>query len=432
MTETKNTLNTKQQEASDAFFEFLFSPAKEMGITGPGGVGKTHLMSHMIDEILPHYFDTCKMMGITPAFNEVVMTATTNKAGEVVAVATNRPVSTIHSFMNLKVTENRLNGKTSITKTATWKIHENKIIFIDECSMIDSVLYEHIIDGTQNCKIIYIGDHCQLAPVTESLSPVFRRNIPFYELTEPMRTNIPELHALNNQLRDTVETGEFKPIKIIPGIIDYLEDDELAALITDKFTEQTLDGRILAYTNKRVIQYNDHIRELRSLPDEYVEGEFLVNNSAVRLKNYMLSVEEEVQIIALSSTTTTIDFADDLKMDIREATITSRVGGTFSGVKLPVDRNHYSNLVDYFAKKKNWAPFFDLKNNYPDLRPRDAGTFYKAQGSTYDYVILDLANLSECKNPNQAARQLYVGGSRARTRVYLYGQLAEKYGGLIQ
>ena len=46
-------LNQGQQAASDNFFEFLLSDEKEMIISGPGGCGKTHLMGHMIDEVMP-------------------------------------------------------------------------------------------------------------------------------------------------------------------------------------------------------------------------------------------------------------------------------------------------------------------------------------------------------------------------------------------
>lgn len=105
--------------------------------------------------------------------------------------------------------------------------------------------------------------------------------------------------------------------------------------------------------------------------------------------------------------------------------------GSHIRVPVPVDRNHFTKLLAYYKRNKNWHKFFHLKNNYPDLRPRDAATVYKAQGSTYDSVFIDLGDLSTCPNPNQAARMLYVAFSRARHRVFLYGELAERFGGLI-
>lgn len=62
-------LNQGQEDAAEGFFQFLLSPEREFGITGPGGVGKTHLMGHMIDQIMPRYLDTCKLMGIRPEYD---------------------------------------------------------------------------------------------------------------------------------------------------------------------------------------------------------------------------------------------------------------------------------------------------------------------------------------------------------------------------
>lgn len=426
------TLNLGQQQAAEAFFTFLFGTDKEMIISGPGGVGKTHLMSHMIDKIMPQYFDTCTMMGLKPEFDEVVMCATTNKAAEVLAVATKRPTSTIHSFMNLKVQDDYATGKSKIAKTLNWKVHERKIIFIDECSMIDSQLHQLILEGTHKCKIIYVGDHCQLAPVMEKSSPVYRDPKPFHVLTEQMRNNNqPALMAICNQLRTTVETGQFQPIRVVPGVIDLLDDAQMQHELAQTFLSQTQNSRILAYTNNQVMLYNDYIRSLRQLPPEFTVGEYLVNNNAIQLKQRMMSVEEEVTISRIADPEK-VHIDDDVEMEIRRMDLDSRIGETLYNVPVPTDREHYQALMRYYSRQKNWNRYYHLKNTYPDLRPRDAATVHKSQGSTYDSVFIDLGNISTCHQPDQVARMLYVAFSRPRSRVFLYGQLASKYGGLIQ
>lgn len=425
-------LNQGQEAAAEGFMEFLFSPQKELIISGPGGVGKTFLMSHLIDETMPRYFSTCNMMGIEPEFTEVRMTATTNKAAEVLAVATQRPTETIHSFLNLKVQDDFTTGQSKLTKTNNWIVHEKKILFIDECSMIDKPLLDLIREGTHQSKVVFVGDHCQLAPVMEPISPIYRANLPFHELTEPMRNSErPALMNLCNQLRHTVETGEFLPIQIVPGVIDLLDDDQMQVQLIEHFTTQTLSSRILAYTNQRVMQYNDFVRQIRQLPEEYTVGEFLVNNSAIRMKNRMLSVEEELTIQALNDKTETITLEDGAELVIRRGTLSSRIGDWFPNVAFPVDRNHFNALVKYYQRKKDWHKYFSLKNTIPDLRQRDAATVHKSQGSTYDNVFIDLSNISTCHNPAQVARMLYVAFTRPRSRIFLYGNLAPKYGGLI-
>lgn len=431
------TLNEGQTLASQGFFEFLLSDEKELNISGPGGVGKTFTMGYMIDEILPQYFDTCKLMGVSPEYHSVHMTATTNKAAEVLGQQTGRPASTVHSFFGLKVYDDYATGESKVTKSNNWTVHQGIILFIDEASMIDKALYDFIQEGTLKCKIVYVGDKNQLAPVKETLSPVYKRQgIRMFELLEPMRTTIPELQALNAQCRKTVEDLEagvenpFLPIREVPGIIDFIDEDQFLAEIDANFLDPEHKNVILAYTNKRVVEYNGHIRGLRGLPEEFQVGDVLISNSAMRLGKFQISVEDELHVDWTDSQTEFIQIGPDAQLEVRSAILVNSYGDNIKA-KLPVDRNHYANLVKYYGKCKAWTTYYNLKNNYPDLRARDARTVYKIQGSSVDTVYIDATNLSTCHNPAQAARLIYVAVSRARHRVVIYGQLAEKYGGLI-
>lgn len=430
MSETKPPLNEGQQAAADGFFKFLFSEDKELIISGPGGVGKTFLMGYLIDEIMPRYHHTCSLMGIQPEYTDVVMTATTNKAADVLGRATGRPTQTTHSFFNLKVVDDYTTGRSNITKSRSWKVHQRSIIFVDECSMIDRQLLAHIREGTSKCKIVYVGDHCQLAPVHEPISPIYSQRLPFFELTEQMRTGNADLQNLNLQLRHTVEHGEFFPIQLVPDVIQLLDESAMVSKIDEMFTQDSGNNRILAYTNQRVVDYNNHVRGIRQINDTYMEGEHLINNSAVQLSKGMLSVEEEVIITDLSQTTLMEEIEPDVFLECRTATLETMYGDKFTNVLLPENREHFNQLVVHYRKQKRWPLYYHLKNNFPDLRPRDAATVHKAQGSSHDNVFIDLGNISTCHNPNLVARMLYVACSRARHGIFFYGDLADKYGGL--
>lgn len=431
-------LNQGQQAAADGFFDFLLSDEKELIISGPGGVGKTFLMGHLIDQIMPRYQEICRLINTPILYDEVVMTATTNKAAEVLGKATGRPTKTIHSHMSLKPQADYATGISKLSKTMSWKVHERQVLFIDECSMIDTPLRTGILEGTHKCKIVYIGDHCQLAPVMEPLSPVFRSNLPFYELTQQMRnSNQPALAKLCDQLRRTVQTGIFEPIEIVPGVIDYLDDSAMEQRIAQNFQNFTDSRKIVAYTNAQVGLYNDHIRDLRSLPAQYCIGEPLVNNNAVNVGRNMIRVEEEVVIRHQGSDILVANLGKDtvgqpITMEYRECTLETAFGSQIHRVKVPVDRDHFLALMKYFAQRKAWAKHFHLKENYVDLRPRDACTVHKSQGSTYDEVYIDLTDISTCRQADEAARLLYVAVSRASTKVNLYGKLAAKFGGIVQ
>ena len=424
--------NAGQTLAAEGFFEFLFSSEKELNITGPGGVGKTFLMGYMIDQILPRYHKTCSLMGIEPEYLDVVMTATTNKAAEVLGLSTGRPTETVHSLMNLTVYDDYDTGKSTIKRSRMWHVHDRKIIFVDEGSMIDTGLRNEILAGTIKCKIVYVGDHCQLAPIHESISPIYRANLPTYLLTEPMRNaGQPALQKLCATYRDTVETGNFYDIETVPGVIDWLNDEQMQAEIDATFPDKLTDARILAYQNNRVLEYNSYIRSIRNLPPQFQVGEYLVNNNALRLKGVMLRVEDEVMIYDQNSYTQMDEIEDGVNLEYTTMTLQTKFGELLYGVKIPTDHDHYRALVKHYKKTKNWNRYFYLKNNFPDLRERDASTVYKAQGSTCHTVYIDLSDISMCHNANQVARMLYVAVSRATTRVVFYGQLKAKYGSII-
>jgi exodeoxyribonuclease-5 len=398
----------------------------------------------MIDDIMPAYFESCKLMGIEPEYDSVEMCATTNKAAEVVSQSTGRPSSTIHSFLGLKVKDDYRTGRSTLEKTTNWQVHERKILFIDEGSMIDTPLDGLVQEGTQGCKIVYVSDHCQLAPIMESISPIYRRPYRTFELTQPMRTQNVHLQTINGQLRETVKTGVFQPIQIVPGVIDHLDGTSAYAELDKHFAQQTHDARILAYTNRRVVEFNDYIRGIRQLPDAFTVGEFLVNNSAIELKlmngaspdgqsgTRMLPVEAEVTIIHQDSAIENlpIDPKHNVFLKIRRSVLKSKLF-TFKNVPIFQDRTHFNDLLKYYKQTKNWERFYFLKKTFPELRQHDAATCHKAQGSSYDTVFIDLSDISTCHQADQVARMLYVAVSRARSRIFLFGELAPKYGGLI-
>lgn len=433
MSTTKPPLNDGQQQVASAFFEFLFTDQKEMVISGPPGTGKTFLMSYLIDEILPRYHQTSTMMGIKPEYVDVVMTATTNQAAEVLSVATQRPTQTIHSLIGLKVKDDYSTGKSYLTKSNAWSITYNTIIFIDEFSGVDRRLLAFVREAVIDCKIVWVGDKDQLLGVGETQSAIEAENLPTYHLTEPMRNaSQPALVDLCEQLRTTVQTNEFKPIQIVPGVIDHVSPEEMQAIINETFVNQTYDARILAYTNQRVNDYNAYIRELRNLGTQFAEGEYLINNSTWRRNSSVLSVQDEIQILRVYPDPETVIISPEIQFSVYFVDVQRRsTQEVITRIPIPLDRQYVTEVAKYFARQKAWSDYFNIKNTYPDFRPRDASTTHKAQGSTYDVALIDLGDFSQCRQSNVAARLLNVGCSRARHRVILYGELADKYGGLI-
>ena len=60
MTTKQFTLNQGQKDAADALYRWLMKPdEKHIILSGPGGVGKSYLISYLIDELIPRYHKMC-------------------------------------------------------------------------------------------------------------------------------------------------------------------------------------------------------------------------------------------------------------------------------------------------------------------------------------------------------------------------------------
>lgn len=426
-------LTNDQTLAANAFLKFLFSDSKIFVISGSAGVGKTFLMGYLSNKIMRAYEDGCKIRDTPQIYQYVTFTATTNKAAEVLERTLGKPVSTIHSFLGLKVDGNYRTGKTDLVITGAHKIRSNLIVFIDECSMIDTDLLEYIMRSFTDSKIVFVGDHAQMAPINEKLSPIYDNLDPknLVVLTQPVRNaDTPALVDLCTQLRETVETGIFRPIKEVPGIIDYLTSWDMPAALMYEFQDLDTSCRVLAYTNSRVQSYNEYIREdVRHQPPDFQVNDIVVVAQAYVSGQTTLSVERELVIARIGHIPEEETYSSyGSTVEYHRIDLASPTGSVVAfDVRLAVDRDLVKRITAAAAKKKDWGTYFALKNSYVDIRDKAACTIYKAQGSTYESVFVDLGNIGTSYDPEQVARLLFVAVSRARSRVYLYGELPGKY-----
>lgn len=421
-------LNSDQEAAVQSFMNFMLSDTTHYHLTGGAGTGKTFTLKHILTHGFEEYKTGCALLGIKPTIHNIVFTATTNKAAEVLGQSLGREVSTIHSFMGLKVKEDFKTGESKISITKNTKVVSNHLIIIDEASMIDKHLFELLSAYTHKCKFLYVGDHCQMAPVFEKLSRIYEHKQFFSNLSIPMRNaGQPALMDLCAQLRQTVETGVFHPIKEVPGVIDYVSGPTMKHLIDTTFQNQNPHSRVLCFRNQQVKDFNTYIRQLRGLPEYFTEDEILVCASAYQKSMDRLSVEQQVRVhknpfIEREKEVQGIKFmVYELTLDLGRM--------EYLDVEVPADPDHFNSLVRYFANNNNWTGYFHLKQNYPDLRQSDACTVYKAQGSTYESVFVDLEDISRCTHADQVARMLYVACSRPKNQLYLYGRLKPAYAG---
>jgi hypothetical protein len=236
---------------------------------------------------------------------------------------------------------------------------------------------------------------------------------------------------LCTQLRETVETGVFTPIKEIPGHIEYLDKRQMQNKIDTTFLPENADARILCYTNKRVQGYNEHIRQLRGKSSILEPGDHMVVAQSYADRGITLSVEREVFVQSVDPQLLTYSFsvqdAHEPDLEYYQANVQA-VGAPYSlQVNIAKDPLYLDSLLKRMAKQKLWQEYYITKGTFVDLRGKEACTVYKSQGSTYHTVFMDIGNIGTSFNPKQVARMLFVGASRATTKLYLFGKLPGKY-----
>lgn len=415
-------LTDDQKAAAAAFTAFMVSDDKEMVISGAAGVGKSTLLRYLMED--SSHERVCELLDVRP-ITRWVLTATTNKAAEVLQGSTNEETTTVHSRLGIQVRQDFKTGKEFLSRKPNSPILEDSLLVVDEASMIDRDLDRFIRESTLNCKLLFVGDHCQMAPVGESLSPVFARNTPV-QLNQVVRSqHTPAITALCQQLRETVETGIFKPIQAVPGIIDYLSPEEVQQELHDFFVRDArLDGRILCFRNEQVNGFNAWLREQRGLPPGLLPGDQLISNSSTIIQgaDYRLRIEQELSVIEVGDVQQ-FKVGPDVFLPVRMVVTTE------GEVLVADDPAQHKQYMKHFAGLKNWEAYFRLKEQIADLRPRDACTVYKSQGSTYHTVFVDLKDIGRCTIASQAARMLYVACSRPTHRIRFIGSLPPRLQG---
>lgn len=412
------TLTEGQQSAYEAFNNFILDPeASVFVIQGYSGTGKTTLIQTIMDRI-SKILKTVKLLDPynTPEW-DIELTATTNQAADQFSQITGRPVSTIHSKLGLRVHRDYETGKTKLVpiRGGADKVRDT-ILFIDEASYIDQNLLRLIFKQTENCKIVFIGDPAQLLNVGCTRSPVFDANFPTAKLTEVVRqAEGNPIIDLSTRFRGTVNTGEFFSFTPDNHHIQYLDRDAFEDEILKEFNRPDWSHRcskVLAWTNKTVVNYNNAIRNHVKGEPELKVGDFAVVNSYIRVGRASFKTDQVVYISRKGS-----------KED----------NNGVSGHWYELDKKAMvfcpDSLVDKKARLKQARADGEMElvriieDEWADLRAAYACTINKSQGSTYDKVFIDLDDVKKCNSGNQIARMLYVAVSRARHNVYLTGDL---------
>ncbi len=422
------TLTQDQLNALDMFEDFVLnSDDQYMIVQGDSGTGKSTLINEMFKRIDTHEKMKQLLLQQDTDGYQLQVAATTNKAATVLSNIINRDVGTIHSYLKLTLKPNYQTGEEDLIPTKSWCKMYRHLIIIDEASFISGKLFDYIQKTLIDSKIVLIGDAYQLAPVKQK-EPIMLNIATNHraDLTEIVR-HTGQISSLGKQFKNSLLTGVFDPIQSTAPDILHLNGNDFKLAIENHFgckDYNPYDAKILAWSNNRVLEYGDHIRQLRGYPIQFNEHEYVITNK-------MHMNHRGIKIVGIDDTVFIEHIGQEYEQyNIPGKDVTFSNKGKLHTAFLPNNQQQYRQIIKALVKTKDWKLYFDLKQNWLDFRTVYASTIHKSQGSEFKTVFIDLSDIGRCTIKTDTARLLYVGITRAIEQVILYGNLPVRYGGV--
>ena len=451
------SLNIEQKKASIKIQKFLNDKnGNYFGLYGAGGTGKTY----MISQTLKDYDGTILFLGATNKVVTVLKNSLENSG------FFNPKVRTIDSFLKFKIEKDHLNNSKIKYKFPSLREIPDLIV-IDEVSMITNQKFELIEQLKKHCKIILIGDYLQLPPIEEDRSNVIRNFNGF--LVSKIFTAIPNENTFTLTIQNRQKDGTDLS-KLVKGFRDnmHLKIDPIALankkqngkdilyyFTNDKeLKEQIKNNNCVAvcFKNLSVLNFNWLIGSTKSMKKDYRLNEINVGDSLMfdafyyhksKLKSTSFYTSNIVDVIEIQTGITEhFKIKDSIVKTITYSLLTvvdsdkqinkiryihgglyGANGGGLSSSVYGQRKTYQKHIEDNKNVEQNKEYLKDLntrfsnyQNSFAKLKKPYAITAHKAQGSTYNTVIIPVYDYytMDYKDANQL---LYVALSRAKENI---------------
>jgi len=205
-----------------------------------------------------------------------------NKIKEEGALFAKDTVGTIHSLIYTPIVNDR-------EEIIGWKTKEKidcDLIIIDEASMVDGRIWEHLLAYQK--PIIVVGDHGQLPPIKGNFNLMQKPNVTLEKIHRQAEKN--PIIGVSIQAR---ETGEIVSKKYSDTVIKFnREDSETGERMNEMLVSYTNDTLILCGYNRTRKRLNTFIRNSLGFESPNpVSGDRVIclrNNHKERIYNGML------------------------------------------------------------------------------------------------------------------------------------------------
>ena len=464
-----------QSKAYDALIKFINSDYDEedykRALIGPAGTGKTYLVKALIKN--------CNL-----SFSTIGLAAPTHKACRVLHESINLSNITVNTLqsdlglrLNFDIEKFDINNPPFDPKGKI-KINGYKIYIVDESSMINRGLCTFLekVCKTNKCKILYIGDDAQLAPVGEYYSPALR-GVESYRLNEIVRQEEDNpVRPLLEILRKDIRNKTYNFLNHIARNKEQFDEsyikgykvcgaNEFQQIMYRNFSDDALTknvdyAKVIAFTNLAVSSWNKYIRGLiiKDADKSVLTKHDLIISYATLVNQFNEPIIKNSEDYIINDIVNYVHPQYGFKGFMVK--FTAIHGGHTSQPLFIIDHTDQVSIMKYVEMSKSlindaktcnvklrpqkWKDFYQFKEGVLLLtniidrmgnsiagRSLDYGfalTSHKSQGSTFDTVFVDVNDIvfdkhgRPYRNAEEVNRRLYVACSRCRNKLYLrYG-----------
>lgn len=421
------------------------SEKKILLLNGAAGTGKTFLISRIVEKLN------------TDTKYKISVCTPTNKALKVIrnqiTIPTNKNLifKTIHALHGLR---EYIDGYGKVTfirdQHATPQIDSTHILFIDEASMLDDLLFNLTVEYVDEIKIIFIGDSAQIPPINKEESIVFvdemkqLHNIHQIDLNEIVRqkANNPIINYSYNIRNNLFEKNIRENVLLNSkyNIDQFSSKHELELflqLIQKLFTSSDFKvnqdyAKIIAWTNDMVTFFNEIVRQYifgENIPYLMKNEKIIADKPVVFNDRIIIYTNDELNVLDYSIKDTHL-----LGRPIRfyKALVQNELNQEYA-INIVHENSFktYANLVNNLKQdalkerqgtekaKTKWIRYYKFQEKFAEIKYNYAITAHKSQGSTYQNTLIILDDLLKNPRVHERNRILYTSCTRSSDKLYL-------------
>ena len=449
-----------QQNLIKRLADFIVSDMSQFPLfllEGYAGTGKTTVVSTLV-KALPK------------AGYSAVLLAPTGRAAKVLSLYAQMPAYTIHKRLYRPAMD--ADGHVH------FQVQQNKsvrtLFIVDEASMIPDDrqsgentafqmrnlledLIGHVFSG-QDCKMLFLGDSCQLPPVgsiqspaldTELLRESYYLDLDSFILSDVVRQSLESgilsvatgirakigingsglplpLFGKENAFADVISiTGIDMPDAMQQAFSDYGRENTVVITRSNKranLFNQAIRERILFHENE--LSAGDNLMVVRNnyfwLPDESKAG-FIANGDIIEVQS-LRKTEELYGFRFAEATVRMVDYPEEPSFDVKLLLNTINSEGPALNYE---DNQRLFNevMADYMGESTRRKRMAGIRNNphFNALQVKHASalTCHKTQGGQWDAVFIEKGYLKDEMIDTEYLRWLYTAVTRATKKLFL-------------